>query len=117
MTAVPAGYEDLLTRPLYGDLATVRPDGAPAVTPMWFAWDGELLRFTHTSKRQKVRDIEKQPRRIAFVVMDPVGPSATCRCVGGSRASSPIRPGRSTSSWRTGTATRIRRHRPMRPIG
>jgi PPOX class probable F420-dependent enzyme len=73
MTAVPTGYDDLLTRPLYGDLATVRPDGAPAVTPMWFGWDGELLRFTHTSKRQKVRDIESNPY-IAFVVMDPSGP-------------------------------------------
>jgi PPOX class probable F420-dependent enzyme len=74
MSAVPAGYEDLLSRPLFGDLATVRPDGDPSVTPMWFAWDGELLRFTHTSKRQKTRDIEHNPR-IAFVIMDPDRPT------------------------------------------
>jgi PPOX class probable F420-dependent enzyme len=73
VATVPAGFEDLLARPLFGDLATVRPDGDPAVTPMWFAWDGELLRFTHTTKRQKLRDIEHNPR-VAFVVMDPDRP-------------------------------------------
>jgi PPOX class probable F420-dependent enzyme len=70
MTALPEGFEDLLIRPLFGDLATVRPDGDPAVTPMWFAWDGELLRFTHTTKRQKIRDITHNPH-VAFVVTDP----------------------------------------------
>ncbi len=48
----------------------MRPDGAPAVTPMWFAWDGELLKFTHTTKRQKVLDIAHEPR-IAMSVIDP----------------------------------------------
>ena len=73
MTAIPDGYEDLFIRPLFGDLATVRPDGAPAVTPMWFMWDGELLKFTHTTKRQKVRDIAHEPR-IAMSVIDPDNP-------------------------------------------
>ena len=36
MVAVPAGYDDLLERPLYGHLATARPDGAVQVSPMWF---------------------------------------------------------------------------------
>ena len=42
MVAVPAGYDDLLERPLYGHLATTRPDGSVQVSPMWFDWDGEL---------------------------------------------------------------------------
>ncbi len=29
---------------------------------MWFDWDGEKLRFTHTNKRQKYRNIASQPR-------------------------------------------------------
>jgi PPOX class probable F420-dependent enzyme len=74
MTAVPDGFEDLLTQPLYGDLATVRPDGDPSVTPMWFRWDGTLLQFTHTSKRQKIRDIANNPH-VAFVVRDPDRPT------------------------------------------
>jgi PPOX class probable F420-dependent enzyme len=74
MPAVPAGYEDLLTRPLIGHLATVRPDGAPAVTPMWFGWDGELLWFTHTTRRAKLRNLEHSPY-LALSVVDPDRPA------------------------------------------
>ena len=73
MVAVPEGYEHLLDRPLYGHLATARPDGSPQVTPMWFAWDGEVLRFTHTSKRQKYRNIEANPN-VAMSIIDPDNP-------------------------------------------
>jgi PPOX class probable F420-dependent enzyme len=70
MVAIPAGYEDLLTRPLYGHLATTRPDGSPQVNPMWFEWDGEVLRFTHTTQRQKYRNIAANPH-VAISVVDP----------------------------------------------
>src|SRR5262245_4626984 len=73
MTEIPDGYEDLLVRPLFGHLATVRLDGAPSVTPMWFSWDGELLRFTHTTRRAKLRNIEREPH-IALSVVDPEAP-------------------------------------------
>ncbi|HEY7049416.1 MAG TPA: PPOX class F420-dependent oxidoreductase [Jatrophihabitantaceae bacterium] len=73
MSGIPDGYEDLLVRPLFGDLATVRPDGDPAVTPMWFAWDGEVLRFTHTTGRAKLRNIEHNPH-VALSIIDPEQP-------------------------------------------
>ena len=47
MSAIPDGYEDLLVRPLFGHLATVRPDGDPAVTPMWYAWSRAERRCSH----------------------------------------------------------------------
>jgi Pyridoxamine 5'-phosphate oxidase len=31
---IPDEYADLLTRPLFGHLATVRPDGTPQANPM-----------------------------------------------------------------------------------
>ena len=37
---VPADLLDLLDRPLYGALATIRPDGTAQVNPMWFEYDG-----------------------------------------------------------------------------
>ena len=37
----PTSHQDLLERPLFAHLATVRPDGAPQSGLMWFAWDGE----------------------------------------------------------------------------
>ena len=73
MVAIPDGYESLLERPVYGHLATVRPDGRPQVNPMWFDWDGELLRFTHTTKRQKYRNIAANPN-VAMSVIDPDNP-------------------------------------------
>jgi PPOX class probable F420-dependent enzyme len=37
---------------------------------MWFDWDGELLRFTHTTKRQKYRNIAANPL-VSMSVIDP----------------------------------------------
>src|ERR1700722_12447473 len=90
MVAVPAGYDDLLERPLYGHLATTRPDGAVQVSPMWFDWDGELLRFAHTTKRQKYRNVQRNPR-LPCRSRTPTIRTATWKCVATSSASSPIR--------------------------
>jgi PPOX class probable F420-dependent enzyme len=73
MADIPEGYAHLLDLPVYGHLATVRPDGSPQVNPMWFAWDGELLRFTHTNKQQKYRNIEANPA-VAMSIIDPDNP-------------------------------------------
>ena len=67
---IPADYRDLLERPLFGHLATVRPDGKAQVNPMWFLFDGEMLRFTHTSKRQKYRNLMANPS-FAMSIADP----------------------------------------------
>lgn len=71
--APPESYADLLDRPLFAHLATVRPDGAPQSSVMWFAWDGEHLRFTHTSARQKFRNVQHEPR-VALSIADPDDP-------------------------------------------
>lgn len=42
-TVLPESHLDLLTRPLFGHLATTRPDGTPQVNPMWFSWDGAFF--------------------------------------------------------------------------
>jgi hypothetical protein len=73
MVAIPAGYHDLLERPLHGHLATTRPDGSVQVSPIWFDWDGELLRFAHTTKRQKYRNVQRDPR-VAMSISDPDNP-------------------------------------------
>lgn len=69
-TTLPASHADLLDRPLFAHLATIRPDGSPQSSVMWFAWDGELLRFTHTSTRQKFKNLEHEPR-VALSIADP----------------------------------------------
>lgn len=40
---------------------------------MWFDWDGEVLRFTHTTKRQKYHNIAANPH-VAMSISDPDNP-------------------------------------------
>jgi PPOX class probable F420-dependent enzyme len=70
---LPDSHADLLERPLFAHLATVAPDGAPHSSVMWFAWDGDVLRFTHTSTRQKFKNLQHEPR-VAISVHDPEDP-------------------------------------------
>jgi PPOX class probable F420-dependent enzyme len=67
---VPESHADLLERPLFAHLATVRPDGAPQSSVMWFDWDGSRLRITHTKRRQKFANLEQDPR-LSFSIADP----------------------------------------------
>jgi PPOX class probable F420-dependent enzyme len=73
---VPETHVDLLERPLFAHLATARPDGAPQSSVMWFAWDGERARFSHTRARQKHRNLLHEPR-LSFHVQDPDNPYRT----------------------------------------
>jgi PPOX class probable F420-dependent enzyme len=73
MAVVPEDRLDLLERPVFGHLATVRPDGGPQVNPMWFAWDGSVMRFTHTDERQKFKNLALN-NRVAISMIDPDNP-------------------------------------------
>jgi PPOX class probable F420-dependent enzyme len=75
-TVLPESHRDLLDRPLFAHLATLRPDGSPQSSVMWFAWDGERVRFSHTNNRQKYRNLRKDGR-ISFHVQDPENPYRT----------------------------------------
>lgn len=70
---VPAEYRRLLELPLFGHLATIRPDDTAQVTPMWFEFDGEHVRFTHTTYRQKYRNLQHNPS-MALSILDPDDP-------------------------------------------
>src|SRR5438309_1870360 len=71
---IPEPLADMLERPLYAHLATVRPDGTPQVNPTWFRFDGEYLWLTTTSRRQKHRNWRAQPA-VALSITDPARPS------------------------------------------
>lgn len=70
---VPEQYRRLLDLPLYGHLGTIRPDDTVQVTPMWYEFDGEHVRFTHTTKRQKYRNLQRNPS-MALSIIDPDNP-------------------------------------------
>ena len=70
---LPETHSDLLERALYAHLATVRPDGTPQSSVMWFDWDGSRLRMTHKSTRQKIKNFAHEPR-VALSIADPDDP-------------------------------------------
>ncbi|MFF0491485.1 PPOX class F420-dependent oxidoreductase [Nocardia sp. NPDC004068] len=72
-TQIPNTHQDLLTRPLFAHLSTLREDGSPQTNPMWFAWDGTHLRFTTTRTRRKFRNVEADPR-VSLSINDPDQP-------------------------------------------
>ncbi|MET1044754.1 MAG: PPOX class F420-dependent oxidoreductase [Microbacteriaceae bacterium] len=72
-TAVPSNLAHLLENPNFGSLATVRPDNTAQVNPMWFEFDGEHIRFTHTTKRGKFRNLQQNPS-MSLSVFDPENP-------------------------------------------
>lgn len=58
---IPAHLIPLLEAPNYAFLGTIRPDDTVQVNPMWFDFDGETLRFTHTTTRAKYRNLQHNP--------------------------------------------------------
>jgi PPOX class probable F420-dependent enzyme len=72
VTTIPASARELLDTAAIGFLATIRPDGAPQTNPMWFAFDEEsgTIRFTHTTKRGKFRNLQANPA-MSFCLTEP----------------------------------------------
>lgn len=51
-------------------LATSGSNGEPEVSPMWFLWDGEYIKFTHTTTRKKYQNVKRDPR-VSIAITDP----------------------------------------------
>lgn len=43
-------------------LTTVRADGLPQPSPVWFLWDGETVLIYSEPDKQKLRNIERNPK-------------------------------------------------------
>jgi PPOX class probable F420-dependent enzyme len=71
---IPDSHLDLLTSTTVANVATIGPDGAPQVNPVWFEWDGTNLRFGQVTTRQKLRNLRRDPR-IAVSIFDPANPT------------------------------------------
>ncbi len=72
---IPDNFLDLLSdeKKSFAFVATMMPDGAPQVTPVWFDYDGQYIRFNSASNRVKVRNLRENPN-IAIAIPDPQNP-------------------------------------------
>jgi PPOX class probable F420-dependent enzyme len=73
MSVIPDDLIDLLERPIFGNLGTIRPDDTVQVNPMWFEFDGDQIRFTHTTYRAKYRNLQHNPS-MSLLIIDPDDP-------------------------------------------
>ena len=70
---IPEGYKDILQSKALANVATIGPGKEPQVNPVWFDWDGQHLLFSQTKTRQKLRNIQRDPR-VAISIVDPENP-------------------------------------------
>src|SRR5438093_13239069 len=71
MVAIPDNFLDLMTqKKAFAHLATIMPDGSPQVTPVWFDYDGGVVRVNTAKGRVKARNL-KEGAPVALSIMDP----------------------------------------------
>lgn len=76
MTAIPESHRDLIETPGVASLSTIGPDGLPQVTAIWYLADGDVVRTSLMTSRQKYKNIEARPLATLFVI-DPANPMRT----------------------------------------
>ena len=54
--------QKILQSKAFAYLATIGSNGEPQSSPMWFLWDGEYIKLTHTTNRKKYQNIKRDPR-------------------------------------------------------
>jgi PPOX class probable F420-dependent enzyme len=67
---IPEKYTDLFSKPAFANLATLMPDGAPQVTPVWCDFDGTNVLINSAKGRIKDKNMRRD-RRVALSIMDP----------------------------------------------
>ncbi len=65
--ADPAWTERLLARRTYAVIGTENPDGSVHMTPLMYAFDGEVFLFESNTRTRKVRNLTARPRARVLV--------------------------------------------------
>ena len=60
--------DDVLSRPLMANLATVTADGAPRNAPMWFIWEDDAIWLLGSTEASAVKHLERDPRCAVEIV-------------------------------------------------
>ncbi|MFB6137734.1 MAG: PPOX class F420-dependent oxidoreductase [Halobacteriaceae archaeon] len=73
MSALPDSHVDLFETTAFGHLATLLPNGAPHVTPVWIDHDGDTVLVNTATGRRKERNVRDRPQ-VGLSVVDPENP-------------------------------------------
>lgn len=72
MATIPDSHRDLLSAQV-ATLATLDRDGRPQLTEVWFLADGDEVRISLNTSRQKVRNLQRDPR-CSVLLLDLANP-------------------------------------------
>jgi PPOX class probable F420-dependent enzyme len=72
MTTFPDSHQDLLDAPVAA-LTTVRPDGFPQTSLLWFVHDQGEIKLSLNATRLKTRNLLKDPK-VSLLIVDPASP-------------------------------------------
>jgi PPOX class probable F420-dependent enzyme len=67
MPAIPASHRDLLDGQV-ATLGTVGPDGRPQLSEVWFLADGDTVRLSLNTGRQKTKNLQANPAANLFLL-------------------------------------------------
>ncbi len=67
MPEIPPSYRDLLDGQV-ATLGTVGPDGRPQLSEVWFLADGDTIRLSLNSARQKTKNMRANPAATLFLL-------------------------------------------------
>jgi PPOX class probable F420-dependent enzyme len=67
MVDIPDSHRDLLDAK-YATLATNGPDGRPQVSAVWFLAEGDTVKISLNTTRQKVRNLRRDPACTVFIL-------------------------------------------------
>lgn len=73
MAAIPADAKHLFEGQTFAHVATLMPDGAPQVSPVWIGLEGDLVVFNTAEGRLKPENLRQDPR-VALSVTNPENP-------------------------------------------
>lgn len=65
--------DSFLRQKLVARLTSIRPDGYPHTTPLWYVWDGEALWFilgAGERPRQHIRNLRRNPKLCVMIDRD-----------------------------------------------
>jgi PPOX class probable F420-dependent enzyme len=71
-TTIPPSHKDLLDAQV-ATLATEGADGHPQVTPLWFLADGDTIRISLNTSRQKTKNLQANPA-CTLLILDLANP-------------------------------------------
>jgi PPOX class probable F420-dependent enzyme len=71
-TEIPDSHKDLLNAQI-GVLGTIGASGRPQLSATWFLADGETVKISLNTTRQKVKNLRAEPK-VSFLIFDPANP-------------------------------------------